>query len=80
MASEYLGRFSSPVVKLVRFFHKSRDQWKAKHQELKKNCKNLQNQTRAVEKSRQRWRDRALASEQRLAALQGEVEQLKIGR
>jgi hypothetical protein len=78
MASAYLSRFSSPVPKLVRFFEKSRDQWKAKHHELKKACKGLQNQTRAVEKSRERWRQRALAAEQRVTELECETEQLKL--
>jgi peptidoglycan hydrolase CwlO-like protein len=27
--------YTSPVRKLVRFFEKSRDQWKAKHHQLK---------------------------------------------
>ena len=43
----------SPVRKLVVFFQNSRDQWKAKHHELKTRLKIEQNQVRAVEKSRQ---------------------------
>ena len=80
MASEYLRRFSSPTVKLVRFFEQSRDRWKAKHGKGKKECKKLQNQTRAVEKSRGSWRERARASEQRVAELQREIVQLKLRR
>ena len=41
MSSEYLNQFSSPVVKLVRFFEQSRDRWKAKHHQLKKKSKRL---------------------------------------
>lgn len=78
MSSEYLNQFSSPVVKLVRFFEQSRDRWKAKHHELKKKSKRLENQTRAVEKSRARWRDRARTAEQRLAELECEIEELKL--
>jgi len=80
MASEYLSRFSSPTVKLVRFFEKSRDRWKAKHGKVKKECKKLQNQTRAVEKSRENWRERARTSERRVADLQREIVQLKLRR
>ncbi len=77
MASEYLRRFSSPTVKLVRFFEKSRDRWKAKYSTVKKECKKLENQTRAVEKSRENWRERARTSEQRVAELQREIVQQK---
>jgi predicted nucleic acid-binding Zn-ribbon protein len=80
MASEYLRRFSSPTVKLVRFFEKSRDRWKAKYSTVKKECKKLENQTRAVEKSRENWRERARTSEQRVAELQREITQLKLRR
>ncbi len=80
MASEYLRRFSSPTVKLVRFFEQSRDRWKAKHSTVKKECKKLQNQTRAVEKSRENWPEQARASEQRVAELQREITQLKLRR
>ena len=80
MADEYLSRFASPVSKLVRFFEKSRNGWKAKHRELKRTCKLLQNQTRAVEKSRESWRARAAAADQRVAELEREVERLEFGR
>ena len=70
MASSYLNQFASPAVKLVRFFKRSRDRWKAKHAKWKKQCKTLVNQTRAVEKSRERWRERAHLAEQRVAELE----------
>jgi hypothetical protein len=77
MADEYLSQFASPVSKLVRFFEKSRNGWKAKHRELKRTCKLLQNQTRAVEKSRESWRERAVSADKRVAELEREIEQLK---
>lgn len=77
MAEDYLSQFASPARKLVRFFEKSRNGWKAKHRELKRTCKLLQNQTRAVEKSRESWRKRAAEVEQRVAELEREIEQLK---
>ena len=33
------GTFKSPLQKLVRFFQRSRDQWKKKHHALKKDIK-----------------------------------------
>lgn len=77
MAEEYLSQFNSPASKLVRFFEKSRNGWKAKHRELKRTCKLLQNQARAVEKSRESWQKRALQAGQRVAELEREIEQLK---
>jgi hypothetical protein len=44
---------------------------------VKKSCKYWQNQARAVEKSRKVWRERAEASEQRVAELEAEIEDLK---
>lgn len=78
MASTYLSRFASPAAKLVRFFENSRDQWKAKHHQLKIDCKRLENQTRAVERSREQWRQRSRAAEQRVKELEREIEQLKL--
>jgi hypothetical protein len=80
MASPYLSKFSSPVGKLVRFFEESRDRWKAKEMELRKERKLLLNQTRAVEKSREQWRARASTAEQRVKELEQEVEDLKSSR
>lgn len=77
MAKE--AHYKSPRSKLIRFFQKSRDAWKAKHHELKNTCKYWENQARAVEKSRMAWRQRAETSEQRLAQLEAEIEGLKFG-
>lgn len=77
MAMKGLTRFSSPVSKLLRFFERSRDRWKAKHRELKKRCKYLANQRRAVEKSREHWRSRVQEAEKRVAELEREIATLK---
>jgi len=77
MAESYLNQFASPASKLVRFFKRSRDRWKAKYVQWKKECKRLMNQTRAVEKSRERWRQRARLSEQRVKELERECVALK---
>ena len=75
-SDEYL----SPLKKLVVFFRNSRDQWKAKHHEVKKIVKILQNQTRAVERSRQIWRTRAESAERQAKELERKVEVLKCRR
>ena len=69
--------FKSPSRKLVRFFKKSRDSWKVKHQTLKKELKLEQNQRRAVEKSREAWRDKARAADQRVRELERQLAELE---
>lgn len=69
--------YKSPVRKLLRFFQNSRDQWKAKHQELKKQLKKEQNQVRAVEKSRAAWREKAEAAARRIRELERELAEIK---
>lgn len=69
----------SPIRKLMSFFRGSRDGWKVKHHEVKVQCKKLKNQVRAVEKSRQLWRERAEEQERRAHELERELEALKNG-
>ena len=77
MTSPYLSKFASPTSKLIRFFESSRNRWKEKGKELRKERKLLLNQTRAVEKSREEWRQRASSAEQRVKELESEIEDLK---
>ena len=77
LADKDVDQCSSPVKKLLRFFKKSRDGWKAKHHEWKEKAKRLSNQRRAVEKSRQHWQERASTAERRVAELERQVEELK---
>lgn len=69
--------FKSPVGKLVKFFQRSRDGWKAKCQAAKLQCKRRATQIRAVERSRQRWRDKAQAAQREVRQLQRELQALK---
>lgn len=70
-------QLKSPDRKLVPFFQNSRDQWRAKHHELKTRLKKEQNQVRAVEKSREHWRQRAEAAERERARLAAEIAAIK---
>lgn len=80
MAGQNSNAYSSPLKKLVTFFHHSRDRWKAKHQEAKKKVKRLQNQTRAVERSRETWRTRAESAERQMKEHEREIADLKSRR
>ena len=66
------SEFKSPLSKLASVFRKGRDNWKAKHQALKRDLKRLQNQTAAVEKSRKDWRTQCLSLRQHVAQLQNQ--------
>jgi hypothetical protein len=70
-------RWKSPYRKLVRFFERSRDRWKAKYLELRKEFKLMGNQVRAVEKSRQRWKQVAKQAQRQVCQLQQDLEQHK---
>lgn len=64
--SVFEHRFKSPIVKIAAFFEKSRDRWKEKYQTVKAEVRSVKHQIRAIEKSRQLWRDRAEAAEAQL--------------
>ena len=62
--------YKSPSRKLINFFRKSRDNWKAKYQELKYNMKLMQNKIRYLEK-------RKTQLNQRIKELQQELDQYR---
>jgi len=65
--------FKSPQHKLAAFFERSRNKWKAKHRTLKSEFKREQNQRRAVEKSRAKWREQVADLQQRVQQLEQEL-------
>ncbi len=62
--------YKSPSRKLVKFFERSRDNWKAKYQELKYKMKLLQNKNRYLEK-------RKTLLNQKVKELQQELDQYR---
>jgi len=50
--------YKSPQRKLVTFFEKSRDQWKAKCSKAKIEVKRLKNRVRFLENSKEHWKSR----------------------
>ena len=68
--------YTSPARKLIRFFHKSRDQWKAKCQSAKATVKRLENRVRFLEKSKDNWKAKTKALEAENARLKAQVEKL----
>jgi len=61
--------YKSPKRKLVRFFEKSRDQWKAKHHQAKANVKRLSNRIRFLEKSKGELKNQVQEQEQEIVRL-----------
>lgn len=70
-------KFKSPTEKLVRFFEKSRDKWKARSMERKKLCRKLSGQVRAVESSREKWKQKAKQARKEADKALKEAEQLR---
>jgi hypothetical protein len=62
---------------LIWFFHKSRDNWKRKYQDLKATLKGHKNRIADLTKSRQQWKLKAEGAGQRLAALEAEIADLR---
>jgi hypothetical protein len=50
--------YRSPISKLLRFFHRSRDQWKAKCQVAKQENKSLKIRLAKMKESRDRWKSK----------------------
>jgi len=65
--------WKSPLRKVARFFERSRDKWKAKYRQLKRERRGMENQVRAVENSREIWAGRAKQAEQRVGELEQEL-------
>lgn len=71
--SESRCEWKTPIRKLAKFFQISRDKWKAKYaQQVKKN-KLLSNHVRAVEVSRDHWRQVAEKAKQESRRLREEL-------
>jgi hypothetical protein len=51
--------FRSPISKLVQFFRRSRDQWKAKCKDAKKENKSLRYRLAKMTEKRDRWKTEA---------------------
>ena len=78
------SEYKSPKHKLIRFFEKSRNEWKIKAQNAKTAVKRLTNRISFLEKSRSSWKVKAKNFEHDLkkmqhqnASLQEEVKALK---
>ncbi len=57
-AVESMG-YRSPVCKLLRFFQRSRDQWKEKCKTAKRENKSLKTRLAKMRESRDRWKTEA---------------------
>jgi chromosome segregation ATPase len=76
-AAVALADYKSSYRHLAWSFRRSRDKWKAKHQQLKRQHKRLQNQLRAVTASRERHKQAAHHAEQRVAQLHEQIDRLQ---
>jgi len=77
LAVELAKRYKSPIHKLLRFFERSRDGWKAKCQAAKARVKRLQSHATKLSGSRQRWKELARQRAREIEQLRRELETLK---
>jgi uncharacterized protein YlxW (UPF0749 family) len=70
-------RFKSPARKLVQFFEKSRNRWKAKYQQSKTTVKRLENNNRYLKKRNRQLKDKVKALESELNQIRSTEKQLQ---
>jgi hypothetical protein len=75
--SEDTKTFRSPRHKLLGFFMKSRDRWKAKCLDAKRKGKALTNNVAALQRSREHWKALARGHRDEAEQLRQELEQIK---
>ena len=67
--------FRSPMMKLLRFFWRSRDKWKAKSMAATKENKSLKTRLAAMKGSRDRWKAEVRDLRKNLGSEMGAVEE-----
>ena len=72
MSESETKEYRSPRRKLVKFFEKSRDQWKAKSIDAKARVKKLKNRIRYLEVSKEKWKTKAIELEKELARMKAQ--------
>ena len=75
--SDDVSTLKSPRRILVRFFRRSRDNWKRKYMGLKTEIKRFKNQAADARRSREQWRTQAENSQAEVRRLQAELAELQ---
>lgn len=73
-----LGSYKSPLRKLVTFFEKSRDNWKQKSLEHKKENRRLNKKLHVLETAKKRWKAEAIRLRKQLKNLEQSTDILEI--
>ena len=69
--------YKSPLKKLVKFFEKSRDNWKNKYIEKKIELKRAKNQINDLKQRKEDWKDRAIEAENKLKEIEKNASEVK---
>ena len=72
-----MGIFKSPSHKLIAFFESSRDNWKQKYMEVKKEIKKYKNAIARLTKSKDKFKEESKMLRRKIKSLETEVEILK---
>jgi predicted nuclease with TOPRIM domain len=73
-------KYSTPARVQAWFLGRSRDGWKSKYKELRRETKRLENRVNDVTRSREMWRERVAQLEKENAALREQAALKKSGR
>ena len=76
--TELEKQYSSPLHKLLPFFEQSRNGWKNKCREGKKDIKRLKNQVQKLGRSRELWKQAAQERAREIQRLRRELEAEKM--
>jgi predicted nucleic acid-binding Zn-ribbon protein len=72
-----VSTLKSPRRILVRFFRRSRDNWKRKFMDLKTEIKRFKNQAADARRSREQWRTKAESFQAEVRRLEAELAELR---
>jgi uncharacterized protein YdaU (DUF1376 family) len=75
--SNDVSTLKSPPRILVRFFHRSRDNWKQKYMAVKAEIKRFKNQAADARRSRQQWKAKAQTFKAEALRLESELTELQ---
>jgi len=75
-----LRHFKTPGMKLVRFFEKSRDQWKNKAKDAKYQIKLLRKKIKYMEENKKVYKKTIQNQSRQIEQMQEEIERLKKNR
>jgi chromosome segregation ATPase len=77
VTTDDISTLKSPMRTLVRFFRRSRDNWKQKYMDVKTEIKRFKNQAADARRSREQWKAKAESLQAETRRLESELAELR---